>query len=499
MNYILSIDQGTTGTTSLLIDSESFEVVDKINKEFPQIFPSPGLVEHDLNDIWNTVKITVEELINKNNVDPNSISCIGITNQRETTCAFDCSGAPLANAIVWQDRRTFPLCEELKNKGLEEKFKQKTGLTLDPYFSGSKMNWFLKNKKSIADAKSEGNLKFGTIDTFLLFKLSGMTSFKTEPSNASRTLLMDLETTQWSEELLNIFEIPQETLPEIVDSFSLFGTTKGLSFLPDGIPITGILGDQQAALFGQAGLQEGDVKCTYGTGAFMLLNTGEKIHYSKNGLLSTVAFRYKNQTIYALEGSCYIAGAAVGWLRDQLKIIKTSPDVENLAKKVTRLEEMENLLFLPFFTGIGSPYWKSDAKAAILGLTRDTDDSHIARACLDGIALSIQDLIEAMIEDTKLNLRELKVDGGAVNNDLLMEIQATISNLKIIKPKIIETTAYGAGLASAIGNNLIKKDQILSLWKKDKVIEGVRSNASFYQKKHKDWKEIIQTLFKVKN
>ena len=497
MNYIISIDQGTTGTTSLLIDSESFEVIDKINKEFPQIFPSPGLVEHNLNDIWNTVEITVEELIKKNKVDTKSISCIGITNQRETTCAFDNNGVPLSNAIVWQDRRTFSICEELKNRGLEEKFKQKTGLTLDPYFSGSKMNWLLKNNKSVEEAREKGNLKFGTIDTFLLYMLSGQRSFKTEPSNASRTLLMDLKTTQWSKELLDIFEMSEELLPEIVDSFCLFGKTRGLSFLPDGIPITGILGDQQAALFGQAGIKKGDMKCTYGTGAFMLLNTGEKIHYSKNGLLSTVAFRYNNQTVYALEGSCYIAGAAVGWLRDQLKIIDTSPDVEKLARKASRLEEMENLLFLPFFTGIGSPYWKADAKAAILGITRDTKDSHIARACLDGIALSIQDLIEAMIDDTNLNLKELKVDGGAVNNDLLMEIQATISELKILKPKIIETTAYGAGLASAIGSNLIKKDDILSFWKKDKIIEGINDNTSFYKKKHKNWKDMIKTLFKT--
>ena len=276
MNYIISIDQGTTGTTSLLIDSESFEIVDKINKEFPQIFPSPGLVEHDLHDIWKTIEYTVTELINKNKVDTKSISCIGITNQRETTCAFDKNGNPLNNAIVWQDRRTLSLCEELKKKGFEEKIKKKTGLTLDPYFSASKINWLLKSQEKVINANSKDDLRFGTIDTFILYKLSGHKSYKTEPSNASRTLLMDLETTDWSSELLEIFEIKKSTLPEIVDSFSLFGVTKNLSFLPDGIPITGILGDQQAALFGQAGIREGDIKCTYGTGAFMLLNTGEK-------------------------------------------------------------------------------------------------------------------------------------------------------------------------------------------------------------------------------
>ena len=495
MGFIISIDQGTTGTTSLLIDSESYKLLDKVNQEFPQIYPSPGWVEHNLDEIWTTVKNTINELISKNNVDPKSIDCIGITNQRETTCAFDSSGKPLANAIVWQDRRTSSFCDHLKSKGLEGTIKEKTGLTLDPYFSGTKMNWLLENNENVKKADKENNLKFGTIDTFILFKLTQGKSFRTEPSNASRTLLMDLEKTVWDSSLLETFGIKESFLPEICDSFFNFGETEGLDFLPDGIPITGILGDQQAALFGQAGLNEGDIKCTYGTGAFMLLNTGSKIHYSNNGLLSTVAYRKNNKTQYALEGSCYIAGAAVQWLRDNLKIIQNSPDIEGLAKKITDLKEMEHLLFLPFFTGIGSPYWKAEAKGAIIGLTRDTNESHLARACLDGIAFSINDLIKAMKEDTHIDLKELKVDGGAVTNELLLEIQATVSELNIIRPKIIETTAYGAALAAGIGNKTIEIENIHDLWKQESVHKENENQKGFYEKKKKAWDEKIKKLF----
>jgi len=495
MGHIISIDQGTTGTTSLLIDSKSFELVDKITQEFPQIYPSPSWVEHNLHQIWTTVEKTISELISKNNVNTNNIECIGITNQRETTCAFDHDGTPLANAIVWQDRRTSSSCEDLKKRDLEKTIKEKTGLTLDPYFSGTKMNWLLNNNDNVKKAAQKNQLKLGTIDTFLLFKLTKGASFKTEPSNASRTLLMDLKTTSWDKELLDIFGIDESFLPIICDSFHNFGKTKGLDFLPDGIPITGILGDQQAALFGQAGLSKGDIKCTYGTGAFMLLNTGSDIHYSNNGLLSTVAYRQNNKTQYALEGSSYIAGAAVQWLRDNLKIIEKSSDIEDLAKMVKNLDEMEHLLFLPFFTGIGSPHWKAEAKGAIIGLTRDTNQSHIARACLDGIALSINDLIVSMKEDTKIDLKSLKVDGGAVTNELLLEIQATISHLNIIRPKIIETTAYGAALGAAVGHNIIEVEHIKSLWKEDSTFGENKDQRLFYEEKKKTWNKYIQKIF----
>jgi len=495
MKYILSIDQGTTGTTAVIIDAKSFEFVGKFNKEYPQIYPKPGWVEHNLNDIWNTVEETVQQVLKENNIDANSIAAIGITNQRETTCAFDKNGLPLANAIVWQDRRTSSFCDELKSNGHENKVKSLTGLPLDPYFSATKMHWLLKNNSQVKNAATKNNLLFGNIDTFLLYKLSGCSAYATEASNASRTLLMNLETSSWDDSLLDLFEINKNNLPEIKDSFTHFGETKGLSFLPDCIPVTGILGDQQAALFGQAGFNQGDMKCTYGTGAFMLLNTGDQIKRSQSGLLSTVAFKHKNKTAYALEGSCYIAGAAVQWLRDNLNLINSSPNIESLAKSITNMDEMEHLLFMPFFTGIGSPYWQADAKAAIVGITRDTGKAHLAKACLDGIALSINDLVLAMAKDTGINISELKVDGGAVANNLLMETQATISKLKIIRPKVIETTAYGAGLAAAIGLDLIDFETIQNLWQQDLEFDEQKNLSSFYEKKISQWQTTIKKLY----
>lgn len=495
MKYILSIDQGTTGTTAALVDGETYEFVGKVNCEYKQHYPKPGWVEHDLNDIWSTVEKTVSAVMSECGASPGQISAIGITNQRETTCAFDRSGNPLAKAIVWQDRRTGDHCAELRGRGLLDEVTKKTGLTLDPYFSATKMSWFLNNDPNVQKAAESGELCFGTIDTFLLYKLSGGKSFATESSNASRTLLMDLKEGDWEAGLLKTFNIKGEYLPQIKQSFDDFGTTKGLSFLPDGIPISGILGDQQAALFGQAGHQEGAIKCTYGTGAFILFNTGENIVYSKNGLLTTVAYSYNNKTIYATEGSSYIAGAAVQWLRDNLGVIKSSPEIESLAGEVNSLEEMENVLFLPFFAGIGSPHWKDSAKAAIVGLSRDSSNRHLARACLDGIALSIDDLVEAMKSDTGLNIPELKVDGGAVANNLLMEIQSTVSDIKIVRPKVIETTAYGAALAAAVGAGLIDLEKINSLWKVDKCFSPNGDEKDFYQRKKLNWKKTIERLY----
>ncbi|RLA65043.1 MAG: glycerol kinase [Epsilonproteobacteria bacterium] len=493
MGYILSIDQGTTGTTSLLIDAKTFRLKGKKNQEFPQIFPKPGLVEHNLNDIWASVEQTIESLLKAENVQAEDIVAIGITNQRETICAFDKTGRPLANAIVWQDRRTSDFCDSLKSQ--EDFIKEKTGLPIDPYFSGTKMKWLLENSDKVKSAAKSGDLLFGTIETYLLYRLTGCQSYCTEGSNASRTLLMNLKTCQWDEKLLELFHINKNTLPEIKDSFGHFGKTSGLSFLPNGIPITGILGDQQAALFGQAGYQTGDMKCTYGTGAFMLLNTGDTIKKSEYGLLSTVAYVDKGKAIYALEGSCYIAGAAVQWLRDNLQIIGKALEVEALALEVGDLDEMEHILFFPFFTGIGSPYWNANAKAAIIGLTRDSGRPHMARACLDGIALSINDLIESMRRDAKLEISELKVDGGATNNNLLLNIQASVSGLTMIRPKILETTGYGAALAAAVGAKLISMDKIAELWEKDKEFIPKDSWTPFYERKVIQWKKIIKKLF----
>ncbi|MFT6068715.1 MAG: glycerol kinase [Bacteriovoracaceae bacterium] len=495
MNYLLAIDQGTTGTTAVLVDTVNYKIVAKENQEFPQIFPSPGLVEHDLNDIWKTVEYTVKEVLSTAKVSPTDISAIGITNQRETICPFNRKGKPLHNAIVWQDRRTGQFCEDLKKSGKEALIKSKTGLPVDPYFSGSKINWLLNNSEEVKEALERNDLLIGNIDTFLLYKLTGCESFFTEGSNASRTMLYNINDGKWDEELCQILGVPQTILPKVKNSFDEFGLTKGLSFLPDGIPITGILGDQQSALFGQAGIKKGDLKCTYGTGAFILLNTGEKPFVSKNGLITTVAYQRDGKTYYALEGSSYIAGAAVQWLRDNLNLFPSSPDVEDMALKVKNLSEMENILFFPFFTGIGSPYWESEAKAAIVGLTRDTNNHHLSLACLDGICLSIEDLIRSMRSDSGLEIKTLKVDGGAVSNNLLMETQATISNTQIIRPQVIETTAFGACLAAAIGAKIIDIDSLDNLWKEDRVFSPCTEKIKHYEKKKIQWTKTIEKLY----
>ena len=498
MKYILSIDQGTTGSTACLINAETFAFIGKVNKEYPQIYPKPSWVEHNLNDIWSSVEFTIQEVLKSNQATSSQIVAIGITNQRETTCAFNKAGIPLANAIVWQDKRTSDFCQELKARNnLSEKIKILTGLPIDPYFSATKMNWLLKNNTAVKEAAKNNDLFFGTIDTFLLYKLTGNVSHKTDASNASRTMLMNLETTQWDQELLDLFEVKKEFLPSIEDSFHQFGVTKNLSFLPDGIPITGILGDQQSALFGQAGFYQGEMKCTYGTGAFLLLNTGKKLIYSKAGLLTTVEYRYQGKVCYALEGSSYIAGAAVQWLRDNLKIISKSSEVEALALEVKNLDELKNILFFPFFSGIGSPYWNAEAKASIVGLTRDSNRSHIAYACLEGIALSINDLIMAMRKDTGLAIDTLKVDGGAVENNLLMKLQASISETKIIKPKVIETTAYGAALAAAIGAGLAEFDQLKNIWKKDREFDLDDQLVKYAKEKKALWAKIISAFYTV--
>ena len=372
---------------------------------------------------------------------------------------------------------------------------EKTGLPLDPYFSGSKMWWLLQNNESIKKAAKNNNLLFGTIDTFILHRLTGSESFATEESNASRTLLMNIKTGKWDRELLDIFGLSQDFLPPIKESFSLFGKTKKLDFLPDGIPINGILGDQQAALFGQAGYDKGTMKCTYGTGAFVLFNTGTEPVFSQNGLLTTIAYSHMGKRVYALEGSSYIAGAAVQWLRDNLNIIKSSNDIESLALKVKNLQEMEHILFLPFFTGIGSPYWNAQAKAAIIGLTRDSGQPHIARACLDGIILSIDDLLDAIKSDVRLDIKTVNVDGGAVVNDLLMQNQATLSQVNIIRPKVIETTAYGAALAAGIGMGKITFEKVPPLWKKEKTFFPQESVSDFYKMKKQQWKKSIAKIY----
>lgn len=497
MKYIIAIDQGTTGTTACLLDAEKFVFIGKVNKEYPQIYPRPSWVEHNLNDIWQTVEYTVSELIKRHNVDPKAILSIGITNQRETTCAFSKDGRPLTNAIVWQDRRTSEFCSQLNEKGHAPLIKQKTGLPIDPYFSASKMNWMLNNLSQIKDAKAKDDLRFGTIDCFLLYKLTSGESYKTDASNASRTMLMNIKTGGWDTELLNIFGVDKKNLPTIEDSFGHFGKTSKLSFLPDGIPITGILGDQQSALFGQAGFTKGEMKCTYGTGAFVVLNTGDELLLSQSGLLTTIEFQHKGKRCYALEGSSYIAGAAVQWVRDNLKLISKSSEIEAMARKISNLEETKNILLFPYFSGIGSPHWKAEATATLIGLTRDSGPTHIARATLEGIALSINDLVRAFRKDTGLSIPTLKVDGGAVENNLLMEMQSSISQTKIIRPRVIETTSYGAALAAAIGAELTTMDQLKNIWQEERTFSPNDNEKDYFNEKQKLWDKTLKNFYQV--
>lgn len=491
--FILAIDQGTTGTTALIFDKQSKKILDSVNIEFRQYFPNNSWVEHDLNEIWETVESSVSQVLKRNKITSKEIESIGITNQRETTCAFKSDGEVLHNAIVWQDRRTSNFCEENKNQ--YKVLKEKTGLPLDPYFSASKMRWLLQESKKVKESLND--LKFGTIDTFLLFKLTNCKSFATEPTNASRTMLMNLKTRKWDEDLLNFFGISKNNLPKIQDTFSHFGTTEGLSFLDDGIPITCLFGDQQAALFGQACYKKNQLKCTYGTGAFLLLNTENKIIHSKNGLLTTLAYQYKEEPAYALEGSTYIAGAAVQYLRDQLSIINDAKEIEDLALDAS-IDECEDVFLFPFFSGIGSPYWKPKAKACLYGLTRGTRKEEIARACLEGIAFSINDLIQAMEKESGEEIKAINVDGGATRNNFLLKLQSNISKKEIIRPENIESTAFGAILGSMIGNNLISIDNIKDFWKQDLSISPKfqsKKEEDYFQNKTKNWTKICNKLY----
>jgi glycerol kinase len=491
MGFILAIDQGTTGTTSLLLDSKSLKILDKEKHDYPQIYPRPGLVEHNLEDIWSSVAQSVQAVLKRQGADPKKIEAIGITNQRETTCAYTKSGTPLYHAIVWQDRRTAEYCAQNKDR-YQTVCRKKTGLPLDPYFSGSKMRWLLDHVPAVKAAADKKDLCLTTVDTYLLHRLSSGTNYATEVSNASRTMLMNLETFDWDSSLLDFFGISRDFLPEIKESFTEFGKTSGCQFLPDGIPILSILGDQQAALFGQACVNVGDLKCTYGTGAFLLLNTGDKLVHSQTGLLSTAAYAFRGKKAYALEGSAYIAGAAVQWLRDNLKCIKASSEVEALAKEVVDLSQMEHVMFLPFFTGIGTPYWNPHAKAALVGLTRDTHHGHIARACLEGIALSVNDSVASFKKDFT-HLNDIRVDGGAAANDLLMQLQSNFSQKKILRPSCIDTTAFGVAVGCLVAKGEVAISELDQYWEIEKEFSD--ENLPYYTQKRGLWTTTIQKLF----
>ncbi len=463
--YIMSIDQGTTGSTVVLLDHVG-SLVSQASVDYPQIYPKPGWVEHNPNDIWNSVKAAAEQAFDSVKATPKDILTIGITNQRETVVAWRRStGEVLHNAIVWQCRRTTKMCNALKPKWAK-KIKSKTGLVLDPYFSASKMRWLIENVKSVSQALAQKDLCFGTIDTFLMWKLSNGNIFATDVSNASRTMLMNLKTTTWDRSLLKLFKVPLWALPEIKSSAGLFGLTQYHSFVNQGTSITGVAGDQQAALFGQVCFMAGESKCTFGTGSFILMNSGEKLIHSKSGLLTTVAWKIGSQkTQYALEGGAFICGAAVGWLRDGLGIIQTSSGVEFLAKQV---EDTGGVEFVPALTGLGAPHWAPSARGEITGLTRGSTKAHIARATLEAMALQNADILRAMEKDLKKKIRVLRVDGGAAENNLLMQLQANYLQARVDRPRQLETTAIGAGYLAGLGCGHWKNlNEIKNIWKKE--------------------------------
>lgn len=466
-DLVLALDQGTTGTTAMLVD-RNVSVLATRTVDFPNHYPSPGLVEHDVGEIWQSVRGAIRGVLHAAGVSAERIKAIGITNQRETSLFWDtATGEPLGRALVWQDRRTADRCEALRGQGHEDRVKALTGLVLDPYFSGTKAGWMLDHYPGARARAEGGELRFGTIDSWLAHRLTG--AHVTDASNASRTLLMDLATTDWSEELCELFGVPRACLPEIVDSSQVVGQTRGLECLPDGIPVAGLIGDQQGALFGQACFAEGLAKCTYGTGAFILLNTGAKPVPSTHGMLTTVAWRLGGTPTYALEGSAFIAGAAVQWLRDGLTLIEHAAEIESLAAQVP---DTGGVVFVPALAGLGAPYWRPHARGLISGITRGTTKAHLARAVLDGIAHQLVDILGAMAADLGAPLQEMRVDGGASANALLMQRQADLLGVPCVRPMVRETTGLGsallAGLATGVWGSL---DEVADAWSVDRRFE----------------------------
>ena len=488
---ILAIDQGTTGTRTYLFDHAG-KVVGSAYQEFTQYFPKPGWVEHDADEIWRTVEETGKKALKAAGVKPSHIAGIGITNQRETTVLWDRkTGKPIHKAIVWQCRRTAHRCDQLKAQGREKLFLNKTGLVIDAYFLGTEVEWLLQNVPGAAQRAARGELAFGTIDTWLLWNLTGGRSHATDYTNASRTLLFNIKTKQWDPELLKILHVPTTLLSKVQASASHFGQTSAKSYLGAGVPITGIAGDQQAALFGQGCHEPGSLKNTYGTGCFLLLNLGKKFLLSKNKLLTTLACDGKGRPVYALEGAVFIGGAAIQWIRDGLQLIKTSPESEAIAKKVP---DTGGVYLVPAFVGLGAPYWDAHARGALVGITRGTKREHVVRATLESLAYQTRDLVDAMLKDAHLKLKELRVDGGACKNNLLMQFQADILNVKINRPKVVETTAMGAAYLAGL---------TVGYWKSSAEINRIRRVDKVFSPKMKDgtrkhlldgWNEAIRKV-----
>lgn len=488
-NRILTIDQGTTGTTVLLIDA-ALSVEARVTLEFPQIYPQSGWVEHDPETIWLTVVRAIAGVLEQSGADPASIAAIGITNQRETTVIWEReSGAPIHNAIVWQCRRTASFCRELRERGLNELFARRTGLVLDPYFSGTKVRWLLDNVAGARGRAESGELAFGTIDSWLVWRLTGGARHATDVTNASRTLMLDLATRQFDDELLGHLGVPRALLPEVLDCASDFGLTRGVPGLPDGIPISGIAGDQQAALFGQCCFSPGDAKITYGTGAFLLMNTGDQAVASEHGLLTTVAWQLDGAPTYALEGSVFIAGAAIQWLRDGLELFASASETEALARSVA---SSDGVIFVPALTGLGAPHWSEDARGGIFGISRGTTKAHLVRAAIEGVALSCAELLESMSRDLGRSLNEIKVDGGATANNLLLETQANLLEAPIVRPEVVETTALGAAMLAGLGCGMWRSlDELTQSWKEDRRFEPAHEQRQNVEKLRAAWSRAL--------
>lgn len=493
--YILALDQGTTSSRAIIFDHDG-KIVTVAQREFKQYFPKPGWVEHNANEIWGSVLAVMAEAFGSADIDPNEIAGIGITNQRETAVVWEKeTGRPVYNAIVWQSRQTADICEELKAAGHSDMVRDKTGLLIDAYFSGTKVKWILDNVEGAREKAENGELLFGTIDTWLIWKLSGGKAHVTDYSNASRTLMYNIYEQKWDDELLDILTVPKSMLPEVKPSSEVYANTIPYHFFGFEVPIAGAAGDQQAALFGQTCFEKGEAKNTYGTGCFMLMNTGEEAVKSDHGLLTTIAWGYNGKVEYALEGSIFVAGSAIQWLRDGLRMLKSAKDSEQYA---TRIESTDGVYVVPAFVGLGAPYWNSDVRGAIFGLTRGTEKEQLVRATIESLAYQTRDVLTSMESDSGINLKTLRVDGGAVSNNFLMQFQSDILNVPVERPEVSETTALGAAYLAGLAVGFWKDQaEVKEQWKLDKKSDP-NMDESHREALYKGWQHAVKATMAFK-
>ncbi|MCT4798048.1 glycerol kinase GlpK [Exiguobacterium profundum] len=493
--YILALDQGTTSSRAIIFDHDG-KIVTVAQREFKQYFPKPGWVEHNANEIWGSVLAVMAEAFGSADIDPNEIAGIGITNQRETAVVWEKeTGRPVYNAVVWQSRQTADICEELKAAGHSDMVRDKTGLLIDAYFSGTKVKWILDNVEGAREKAENGELLFGTIDTWLIWKLSGGKAHVTDYSNASRTLMYNIYEQKWDDELLEILTVPKSMLPEVKPSSEVYANTIPYHFFGFEVPIAGAAGDQQAALFGQTCFEKGEAKNTYGTGCFMLMNTGEEAVKSDHGLLTTIAWGYNGKVEYALEGSIFVAGSAIQWLRDGLRMLKSAKDSEQYA---TRIESTDGVYVVPAFVGLGAPYWNSDVRGAIFGLTRGTEKEQMVRATIESLAYQTRDVLTSMESDSGINLKTLRVDGGAVSNNFLMQFQSDILNVPVERPEVSETTALGAAYLAGLAVGFWKDQaEVKEQWKLDKKFDP-NMDESHREALYKGWQHAVEATMAFK-